>query len=288
MQDLNNIIKRDEILAKHCSYKVGGPAKYFATPRNENELLLVEDFISRNKLKCMILGNGSNILFDDRGFDGCVISLKYLNRYTFIDRELVVAGAGVSLDDLVKYTLENNLSGMEDLSGIPGTVGGAVFMNAGAFNCEIKDIVKYIKLFENNKIFTIENSEAGFEYRKSTLEEKIILEVSMQLKKGGTDHLLRREELLLKRWEKQPLDYPSCGSVFKRPTGSYAGKLIEDCNLKGFTIGGAKISEKHANFIVNFNNATGKDIRELINYIKDTVWVKTGVMLEEEVKIIDF
>ncbi|MCA1933320.1 MAG: UDP-N-acetylmuramate dehydrogenase [Calditerrivibrio sp.] len=288
MQDLNDILKKDELLSKHCSYRVGGPAKYFATPRNEYELLAVEEFILKNNLKYLLLGGGTNILFDDRGFNGCVLSLKHLNRYIFIDGETVVAGAGILLDDLVKYTLENNLSGMEDLSGIPGTVGGSVFMNAGAFQCEIKDIVKNIKLMENGKIFTIENSEAGFGYRQSRLHGKKILEVSIQLKKGGINSLIRREEILFKRWDKQPLEYPSCGSVFKRPSGGYAGKLIEDSGLKGFSIGGAKISEKHANFIVNFNNATGRDIRELINHIKKTVMEKFGVLLEEEVKIIDF
>ncbi|MEF3254889.1 MAG: UDP-N-acetylmuramate dehydrogenase [Deferribacterales bacterium] len=288
MEDLSRIIKEFEPLSKHCSYRTGGPARYFATPKNLYDLNRVMEFIQSNTFKYIIIGNGSNVLFDDRGFDGVVISLKYLNRYMFIDGEIFIAGAGVLLDDAVEYSILNNLTGMEELSGIPGTIGGAVFMNAGAFNTEMKDIIYAINLYEGGIVRKISNEEANFSYRRSSLEGKIVLEVEMNLKRSKNVDITKRYDILNRRAMKQPLEYPSCGSVFKRPEGSYAGKLIEEAGLKGFSIGGAKISEKHANFIVNYNNATSDDIKRIIEFVKKKVYEETGVMLEEEVKIIDY
>jgi UDP-N-acetylmuramate dehydrogenase len=289
MQDLNNsLIKLNEPLSKHCSYNTGGPARYFAAPKNIKDLMAVWQFIVSNSIKYQFIGNGSNVLFDDRGFDGIIVTLKNLNRYCIADGEYVMAGAGMMLDEVVEFSLFTGLGGMEDLSGIPGTIGGAVFMNAGAFEREMKDIVEKVSVFEEGRGFALYSKEAGFAYRKSNLEGKIVLETVLRLKKSSIDAMIRRQTILDKRKSKQPLEYPSCGSVFKRPEEGYAGKLIEDCNLKGFAIGGAKVSEKHANFIVNFNSATSSDIKELIYYVKKVVYEKTGIMLEEEVKIIDF
>lgn len=289
MQDLNSgLIKQNEPLSKHCSYNTGGDARYFAAPKNVKDLITVWQFITSNSIKYQIIGNGTNVLFDDRGFDGIIVTLRNLNRYCIVDGEYVTAGSGMMLDEIVEFSLFTGLAGMEDLSGIPGTIGGAVFMNAGAFDIEMKDIVEKVSVFEKGEVTTLSNKEVGFDYRRSNIEGKIVLETVLRLKKATMEAMIRRQAILAKRKSKQPLEYPSCGSVFKRPRNGYAGKLIEDCNLKGFTIGGAKVSEKHANFIVNFNNATSRDIKDLIDYVKKVVYEKTGVMLEEEVKIIDF
>ncbi len=287
MPDLNNIIRYDEPLSLHCSYKTGGPAKYFAEPKSNAELEYVWDFLKEKGIKYIIIGNGTNILFDDEGFNGLVISLKKLNRYIILDGEKVYTGAGVLLDDLILFTITNRLSGLERLSGIPGTIGGAIYMNAGAFDSEIKDVVESVEVFKDGKFTHLSKGEITFSYRKSSITDEIVTSVTLKLTYSKDDLFKTRNDILSRREEKQPLEYPSCGSVFKRPPGTFAGKLIEECGLKGFTIGGAKVSEKHSNFIINFNNATSRDIKELISHVKKVVYEKTGVMLEEEVKIIE-
>lgn len=287
MPDLNNTIRFDEPLSLHCSYKTGGPAKYFAEPKNNAELEYVWDFVKEKNTKYIVIGNGTNILFDDEGYDGLVISLRKLNKYIILDGEEVYVGAGILLDDLVRYTITNSLAGLERLSGIPGTIGGAIYMNAGAFDSEIKDVVESVEVFKEGKFVHLSKEEITFSYRKSSITDEIVTSVILRLSYSKDDLFKIRNDILGRRDEKQPLEYPSCGSVFKRPPGTYAGKLIEECGLKGFTIGGAKVSEKHSNFIINFDNATSKDIKDLIFYVKNVVYEKTGVMLEEEVKIIE-
>ncbi|MGB9730954.1 MULTISPECIES: UDP-N-acetylmuramate dehydrogenase [Calditerrivibrio] len=287
MLDLNKIIRSNEPLGNHCSYKTGGPARFFAEPKNNLELKLTWDFLHERNLRYIVIGNGTNVLFDDAGFDGVVLSLKKLNRFMIIDKNILTAGSGILLDDMVVFSIINNLSGIEHLSGIPGTVGGAIYMNAGAFDTEIKDVVYSVEIFKDGKFTTLKASELSFSYRKSSIKDEIIVSGSFKLNFAKNDLKKIREEILNKRGEKQPLEYPSCGSVFKRPSGTYAGKLIEECGLKGFSIGGAKVSEKHSNFIINFNNASSKDIKDLISHVKMVVFQKTGIKLEEEVKIIE-
>jgi len=287
MLDLNSIIKSNEPLSKHCSYKTGGPARFFAEPKNNLELMLIWNFLQEKKLRYLVIGNGTNILFDDAGFDGLILSLKKLNRFMIIDKNILTAGSGILLDDMVLFSIINNLSGIEHLSGIPGTVGGAIYMNAGAFDTEIKDVLYSVEIFKEGEFTTLKASELSFSYRKSSIKDEIVVSGSFKLNFAKNDPQKIRNDILNKRGEKQPLEYPSCGSVFKRPPGTYAGKLIEECGLKGFSIGGAKVSEKHSNFIINFNNASSKDIKDLISHVKMVVFQKTGIVLEEEVKIIE-
>ncbi|ADR18043.1 UDP-N-acetylmuramate dehydrogenase [Calditerrivibrio nitroreducens] len=287
MLDLNSIIKSNEPLSKHCSYKTGGPARFFAEPKNNLELMLIWNFLQEKKLRYLVIGNGTNVLFDDAGFDGLILSLKKLNRFMIIDKNILTAGSGILLDDMVLFSIINNLSGIEHLSGIPGTVGGAIYMNAGAFDTEIKDVLYSVEIFKDGEFTTLKASELSFSYRKSSIKDEIVVSGSFKLNFAKNDPHKIRDDILNKRGEKQPLEYPSCGSVFKRPPGTYAGKLIEECGLKGFSIGGAKVSEKHSNFIINFNNASSKDIKDLISHVKMVVFQKTGIMLEEEVKIIE-
>ncbi|MCX8084291.1 MAG: UDP-N-acetylmuramate dehydrogenase [Calditerrivibrio sp.] len=286
MLDLNSLIIANEPLSKHNSYRTGGRARFFAAPKSSDELRFVLDFSEKQGLKKIIIGRGTNLLFDDEGFDGIVISTKNLNRYTVLDGCTVLCGAGVLLDDLVAFTVAYGLSGLENLSGIPGTVGGAIFMNAGAFDCEVKDTVAFVDVLKGGVIARLYRDDIAFEYRKTSLKDEIVLSVSFLLNKKKEPLGEIREDILKRRSEKQPLEYPSCGSVFKRPFGTYAGKLIEECGLKGYTIGGAQVSEKHANFIINMGNATSSDIKKLISFVKEKVFEKFGVVLEEEVKII--
>jgi UDP-N-acetylmuramate dehydrogenase len=244
------------------------------------------------KLPHEVIGYGANILVSDNGYDGLIICLRDFEKTCLRSGNHLLIGAGVLLNDAILYAAEQGLAGMEALSGIPGTVGGAVKMNAGAYGTEMKDIVTRINVLTledgtlMERVYT--NDEALFDYRKADgLLGKLVLGVDITLTPGDKDTILaKRKEILKQRTEKQPLNYPSCGSVFKRPTGNFAGTLIEQCGLKGYTIGGAQVSEKHANFIVNLGDATSSDIYNLITHVKKTVFIKTKVMLEEEVKFI--
>ncbi len=284
-------IRQNEPLKKYCSYKTGGNALYFASPTNVKELISALEFADKNKLEVFIFGEGNNILFSDRNFNAMVISSAKLNRYILNHLNTFVVGAGISLDDFVLYSISKGFEGAENLSGIPGCIGGNIFMNAGAFGTEMKDIVTKITILnENNEIEIINNADIGFKYRKTeNLKNKIILSADIKLNENKTMvPFFERINILNKRKSKQPLEFPSCGSVFKRPENNFAGALIEQCGLKGFSLGGAKVSEKHANFIVNFNNATSSDIYTLIHHVKETVFTQTGILLEEEVRLVNF
>lgn len=281
------IILEREPLSKHTSYRAGGLAKYFILPENDEELIRSLEFCQRHG-DFYIIGRGTNVLFSDRFYEGTVVSLENYNNFQIINDNFLVCGGGVLLWDAVDFSLGNGLGGMENLSGIPGSVGGAVFMNAGAFGTEVSDIVYSFKTitYDGKTIFRI-REKSFFSYRHSNMENEIISEVTFSLDKNHFD-MKRSLDVLKRRNEKQPLEYPSCGSVFKRPKDNYAGTLIENCGLKGFSFGKAVVSEKHANFIVNLGGASAEDIYRTIRYVKDTVFKKTGVLLEEEVKLINF
>jgi UDP-N-acetylmuramate dehydrogenase len=285
-------IIENEPLKKHSSYKVGGHAKYFAEPKTNEDLIEILKWADKNYLNYFIFGRGSNVLFSDKGFIGIAISLKSLNNHIHHKDNIVFAGAGVILDNLIEYSINNYLQGLENISGIPGCIGGNIYMNAGAFGTEMKDVVHSVNILDKNlKIISMNNSEIGFKYRGTkNLNNKIILsaDFKLNLTKDKNFMLNLRKDILEKRKLKQPLEYPSCGSVFKRPDNSYAGLLIEKCGLKGMQIGGAKVSKKHANFILNLGNATAQDIYDLILKVKEKVFKETGVLLEEEVKLIGF
>jgi UDP-N-acetylmuramate dehydrogenase len=288
---MTKIIK-NEPLKNHTTYKTGGNAKYFALPKTIEELIDLLKWKDKNSIDLFVMGKGSNILFSDNGFDGLVISLKEYDTDIHIKDNLIEAGSGVELDKLVEFSINHYFKGLENLSGIPGCIGGNIYMNAGAFGTEMKDVVKSIKILDiDYNIISMNNSEIGFKYRKTNnINNKIILSAVFELEpiQNKENLISKRKEILAKRKEKQPLDFPSCGSVFKRPENSYAGLLIEENGLKGFSIGGAMVSEKHANFIINKGDATSKDIFDLIKEIKRRVFEKSGIELEEEVKLVGF
>ncbi|MBQ9608567.1 MAG: UDP-N-acetylmuramate dehydrogenase [Lachnospiraceae bacterium] len=289
--------KKDEELKKHTTMRVGGNAKYVFFPTSSDEIKSILEYCIENNEKYIFIGNGSNIIFSDKGFDGIVIKLSGNMSKISAEGDRIYAEAGAVLSKVANLARDNELTGMEFAAGIPGTIGGAVSMNAGAYGGEMKDIVEYVDILENGEIKRYENSEMNFGYRRSIVNEdehiisdsfdRIIIGAGIKLAKGDKKDIeARMEELKAKRIEKQPLEYPSSGSTFKRPEGYFAGKLIEDTGLKGYRVGGAMVSEKHAGFVINYDNATAEDIIRLINDVKDKVYEKFGVELSPEVKII--
>ena len=289
-------------LAPYSTFRTGGPARFFAEPSCEDELTGAFGFAKEKGLGVFILGNGSNCLISDKGFDGLVIRIgKLMGEIASETGEdgltYVTAGAGCLLSRFGNYCADLGLEGAEFACGIPGTVGGAVFMNAGASGREIKDIAVSVRYFENNEIKEIKASECGFGYRTSIFAKKaengetpVILSLKAAMPKGDKDKILAFcAELKQKRTASQPLDVPSAGSTFKRPEGHFAAKLIEDSGLKGFALddSGAQVSPKHAGFIVNNNGtATAADIMKLIGHVSDKVYKDTGVRLEREVRLV--
>ncbi len=296
IQDI--ILLKDEPLKNHTTFKIGGMAKYFVCVKNETTLLLLINFCSANSIKYMIIGNGSNLLFSDKGYDGAIIKLEEEFNYINIEQDteeeyaLLTAGAGASLARVAKEASNNNLSGLEFASGIPGTVGGAVLMNAGAYDGEIGNVCiksRYIDN-KNRSVKIYEKQDMDFSYRHSIYQNTldIILNATFKLKKCINNSCIeeKMKSLNARRKEKQPLEYPSAGSTFKRPSGYYAGKLIEDCGLKGYRHGDAMVSEKHSGFVINVGNATFDDVISVIEHVKEVVYNNTGVIMEPEVKII--
>lgn len=285
---LVNILFNEE-LKKHLYTKMGGKADYLVIPKDYNELQEAITFFNNNKVEITIIGYGSNLIVRDGGIRGAVISLTSFNNLKILENKIIV-GSGASLIKTAHIAMKNGLTGLEFASGIPGTVGGAVFMNAGAYGGEIKDVLESILVLDRNnglRLKTVEELEPG--YRKTNIEEngEIILEATFRLKNGDYYEIKNKvEELTKLRREKQPLDSPSCGSVFKRPPGLYAGKLIQDSGLQGYRVGGAVVSTKHANFILNDNNASATDYIKVIDHVRTTVYEKFGVWLELEVRII--
>ena len=286
-------VERNPLLSKYTTYKVGGKALAIVYPKNVDGLIKLLRLLKENDVKYKILGNGSNLLFSDSLFEGIIIKLSSFDEVEFFGNNKVRVGAGYSLIKLSLLTAKKGLAGLEFASGIPGTVGGAVFMNAGAYKSDMGYVVQEVKvLTPDYKIITLENKELNFHYRSSFLQkhpEYICLEVIIKLKKGDREILNevineRRE----RRRESQPLEYPSAGSVFRNPDGGFAGKMIDDLGLKGYSNGGAKVSEKHANFIINYNKATSKDIKELIDYVHDAVLKEYNVDLKIEQEFVNW
>lgn len=278
-------------LKNYTSYRTGGTAKFFAIPSTTDELVNYLKWAEKNSVEHFIMGGGCNLLISDQILDRLVIVLSNLNRHILKKHKKIYAGAGVLLDSMIVYTIRSYMTGAENMSGIPGTVGGALAMNAGAFGTEIGMLTEEIDLLSpDGSVFTVKGADAGFSYRRTAaVGSNIVLGGKFLLEEGNrAESEALRRDILRRRASKQPLEYPSCGSVFKRPEGHYAGELIERCGLKGKRIGGAMVSEKHANFIVNIGGATGSDIKNLIEEVKLIVLKETGVQLEEEVKYIGF
>lgn len=280
---------KDEPMAKHTSMEVGGPAAFFFQPSSEDDLLFLMKVLGEEKFPYYIKGNGSNLIFQDEGFDGAVIEIRRMQNVTITD-DVVCAEAGILLKDLSALIEEASLTGFEFASGIPGSLGGAVCMNAGAYDGEMKDIIRSVRVMNREgEILEKSCEEMAFSYRKSLCSsgDYIVLSAVLQLAKGNQEDISAKiADLTARREEKQPLEYPSCGSVFKRPEGYFAGKLISDAGLKGYRIGGAQVSEKHAGFIINTGGAKAQDVLDLIAYVQKEVQEKFGVSLECEVKIL--
>ena len=282
-------IKTNEDMSKHTSFKAGGKAKFYIKAKTVEDVINTVKISKENNIPIVVLGNGSNILFKDEEFNGVVLKIELDNLK--IEENIITAEAGVKNAILGRKALDNNLQGFEFAAGIPGTIGGAIRMNAGAYGGEIKDIVQDVEYldYEDLKIKKITNKECNFEYRHSVFCENknIILSATFKLENGIKEEIANRmNEFAKSRKEKQPLEYPSAGSTFKRCTDFITAKLIDECGLKGYQIGGAQVSEKHAGFIINKENATAKDIIDLVEYVKKTVKEKTGKSIDLEVEII--
>ena len=282
--------KTGELLKEHTTFKVGGECRFFLTPATEGELKLCMDIVKRDNLKYYILGKGSNILADDRGYDGVIISTVCLNNDIKHEGTVIEASAGMGLDKVSDYAMENSLTGFEFACGIPGSLGGAIVMNAGAYGGEISNVLMEVKvLCPDGSIKWKDVSELELGYRKSNIlaNNEIVLAAKLKLAYGNRDEIRAQiEDLNNRRSDKQPLEYPSAGSTFKRPEGYFAGKLIDDAGLRGFRLGGAAVSQKHCGFVINYENASSDDIKNLIEHIKANVYEKFGVKLECEVRMI--
>lgn len=294
-----DIIKENVILKPYTTFKAGGPAKLYAEPNSVAELIELINYANANDIKYFVLGAGSNILISDKGYDGLVIHLgKNFSSIIYQDAGdfgEIKATAGTMLALLGNMCTDKGLEGAEFACGIPGSVGGAVYMNAGAYGSEIKDIAKEVTYLKDGEVITVKADECEFGYRHSIFENEeyknsVILSLTIRLPKGNKDDIANKvAELKAKRCASQPVEVPSAGSTFKRPTGYFAGTLIQENGLKGFALdeSGAQVSPKHAGFVVNNGGtATADDIVKLINYVSDTVYEKTGVRLEPEVKMI--
>ena len=281
-------VKTEEPMKNHTTFRVGGPAEFFVMPRSAEEVKKVIDLCRRESFPYYIIGNGSNLLVSDQGYRGVVLQIYKEMSYIEIEENVVVAQAGALLSAIANKALENGLTGFEFAAGIPGTLGGACVMNAGAYGGEMKDVLEEVTvLTEEGEVLIIpkENLELG--YRISIIARKgyIVLEARIQLREGEKEAIKSlMEELKDKRVSKQPLEYPSAGSTFKRPEGYFAGKLIQDAGLRGFSVGGAQVSEKHCGFVINRENATAADVAELMRQVSARVEEEFGVKLEPEVK----
>jgi UDP-N-acetylmuramate dehydrogenase len=282
-------IKVGEEMRKHTSFKVGGPAVCFVTPSDEKELAAVLLVCRKEEVAYFILGKGSNLLVGDEGFDGVVISMDgFIGCDVARETGVVQAGAGLSLARIAQEAYKASLTGFEFAAGIPGTLGGAVVMNAGAYGSEMKEVLRSVRvLTPEGEIKEIPAAELSLGYRNSCIitMQYVVLDAKIRLKEGDPVSIKSRmDELAGRRKDKQPLEYPSAGSTFKRPEGYFAGKLIEDAGLRGFTLGGAQVSEKHCGFVVNKDHATAAEIKALCDEVKARVKQKSGVELEMEVK----
>ncbi len=284
--------KCDEPMKNHTSFRTGGNASVFICPKDENELSDVLKTVSSLGMKPFILGNGSNLLVSDDGIgDRPVIHIdEGFSQISLLDENTIEVGAGASLTALCRFALDNSLTGLEFAFGIPGSCGGAAYMNAGAYGGEMKDVVvrcNHMDFQGNKGCFDAEKLDFGYRHSIYTDNNLVITSVVLSLEKGNKEEIhAEMKELMQRRRDKQPLDYPSAGSVFKRPEGYFAGALIEQSGLKGKRIGGAMVSEKHAGFIINYENATTKDVLDLVEYCQNTVMEKFGVMLEREIKTV--
>ena len=283
------IVKENEKLSHYTYTKTGGPADALVFPKTKDEVAAIVAWVNEKQIPSTVLGNSSNVIIKDGGIRGIVMILTEMNHME-VKRHRLIVQSGARLIDASRMALAERLSGLEFACGIPGSVGGAVYMNAGAYDGEVEEVIESVVVItREGKIKNYEKNELEFSYRHSKLQEtnEIVLEVVFHLEKGKQETIkARMDDLTALRESKQPLEYPSCGSVFKRPTGYFTGKLIQEAGLQGLIWGGAQVSMKHAGFIVNINSATATDYIELIAHIKEVIMEHYGVPLETEVRII--
>ncbi|HHZ02609.1 MAG TPA: UDP-N-acetylmuramate dehydrogenase [Tissierellia bacterium] len=283
-------VLKDEPLKNHTYFKIGGPASIFVEPEDTEELKTVLKLINIYNADRFVMGNGTNLLVADEGYKGVIIKIGDKFNKVFKEGNIVTAGAGVLLSSLSKYLAKESLTGFEFAGGIPGCLGGAISMNAGAYGGEMKDVVIRVKCMDyEGKIHEFSNEEMNFQYRRSKISDSpyIVLEAELQLEVGNESEIMEKmKELNEKRTSKQPLNLPSAGSTFKRPSEGYASKLIEDAGLKGLKYKGAMVSDKHSGFIVNYDNACCQDVLELMRIVISRVYDKFQIKLEPEIKII--
>jgi len=302
MQNKDQLLKRlkqvfkghiivDEMLGSHTSFKIGGPADFYVFPKDMEDLTNLSTYCQQENLPIFVIGNGTNLLASDDGFRGVVIDLSQTFRHIRAKGTEVTVGAGVTLSGLISYCTIRGFSGLEQLAGIPGQIGGCISLNAGAFGREIGDVVEAVRVLDKfNTLEKISRNEIDFGYRHTGLEEKsIVVEVIFRLTDGNPKEMEAvQRSYLQKRKKAQPLSLPSAGSVFKRPEGDYAGRLIEDAGCKGLRIGDAMVSKKHANFIVNVGSARAVDVKRLIDEVRERVLKRFGVTLEPEIHFLGF
>lgn len=285
-------IYRDEPMSKHTTMQVGGPAAMLAEPRSIRELVSLVYLANKNNFRCMVMGRGSNLIFPDEGYLGLVVKTNPNYAGVYVDDDGVIrAEAGALLSRVANVAAENGLTGLEFAQGIPGTVGGALVMNAGAYGGEIAPLVqRTCYMDEKSQLHMLAPADHAFGYRTSLFKQKrgnTVLYTELKLQSGDEAEIrAKMADYAARRKEKQPLDLPSAGSVYKRPEGHYAGELIERCGLKGYRVGGAMVSAKHAGFIVNTGGATAADVISLMEHIEQTVLEQTGVELEREVRVV--
>lgn len=291
LRKVSNNIKLCEEMKLHTTFRIGGPADYYAEPESKEEVRELLLLCRREKIPYYIIGNGSNLLVGDKGFRGLIIQIgKKLSQITFSENQMVTAETGVMLSKLSLEIAEKGYTGFEFAGGIPGTLGGAVTMNAGAYGGEIKDCIVSAEVIDDEgNIFTLSKEELNLGYRNSVIQQKsyIVLSASFQFEKSQKKAVLDTiSDLNQRRREKQPLNYPSAGSTFKRPEGYFAGKLIMDAGLRGYRVGGIMVSEKHCGFVINVDNGTAKEVLMLIEEVQRRVFEQFGVHLEPEVRMI--
>lgn len=288
---LNCIVRYDEPLKNHTTFKIGGNCIALIEPREVSDIVETIKICRENDIKFFVIGNGSNLLVPDEGYNGVIIKLKSEFSTIQVEGEYLIVNSGAKLSEVYTVAYENSLTGFEFASGIPGTIGGAIYMNAGAYGREMKDIVESVEVLDldNFELRELKNEELEFSYRKSIIQSKnyIVTTIKLKLQKGNKEEINAvYEDLRERRNSKQPLNFGSAGSTFKRPEGHFASKLIEDAGLKGYHINDAWVSEKHSGFIVNKGNASYKEVMELIEYVQNVVFEKFGVKLETEVRIL--
>ena len=295
IEAMRQIVSADNLLinepmSRHTTFRTGGPACLFLRPENQDQLKKVMDFVRRLGTDYFVLGNGSNLLVSDEGYDGVIISLSKFNKVELKGSNQIYVEAGAMNSTIASFARDNALTGFEFAAGIPGTIGGAMIMNAGAYGGEMAQVVTEVTVLSpEGEIMVLDNNTMEFGYRTSAIKNKgfIVLSVLLTLKRGKEEEITAQmKELAEKRRDKQPLEYPSAGSTFKRPEGYFAGKLIEDAGLRGFSVGDAQVSEKHCGFVVNKGNATSSEIYDLIKEVQKRVYDKFNVKLEPEVIIL--